>query len=391
VNKYKILNTNKNFQLQVSIPTTWDFANRGDLIDDYESIVAKEMVGVPQNFEMARFSRKPIYDSNNELITSVTYEFYFADYTQNTTTPLVLNPTWYNSYELANTFTPEELRTNAKSVQKSFFKVDLYDSKDGRTQKNYLTLILNGSLSLPTEVVTSSSTTTTTITYKCTKFSIFGHKAKGILYTNCCNTRVTYQFLDEDAFSTEICVSDGTTITIFFFENDAITETTIPAQEATITGVDYDGDLFDLIVLTEISDCTCVNSDGSETNFTINTTTNITISDVIQSLAPTFELDHIGLKESYFIYWFKDFDILKLDKLYMRVKFFNGKTGEYTTFTTRKQTSINANSPFRINNDYFYREVTFDFVNYLYDVIGFGKSLLTLDWYEYINPPKNNG
>ena len=188
MNKYKILNTNNNFQLQVNIPTTWDFANRGDLIDDYESIVAKEMVGVPQNFEMARFSRKPTYDSNNELSTSITYKFYFADYTQNTLTPNALTPTWYNSYELANTFTPEELRTNAKSVQKSFFKVDLYDSKDGRTQKNYLTLILNGSLSLPTEFVTSSSTTTTTITYKCTKFSIYGFKAKAIRYFNCCNT-----------------------------------------------------------------------------------------------------------------------------------------------------------------------------------------------------------
>ena len=383
MNKYKILNTNKNFQLQVSIPTTWDFANRGDLIDDYESIVAKEMVGEPQNFEMARFSRKPIFDSNSELSTSVTYKFYFADYTQNTTIPLALNPTWYNSYELGNTFTPEELKTNAKPVQKSFFKVDLYDSKDGRTQKNYLTLILNGSLSLPTEVVTSSSTTTTTIIYKCTKFSIFGHKAKGIRYFNCCNTFLTYTFIN-DVYITELCVSDGTIIT-FVYEGGVITE--IPSQEGTYGGGTNGSNP---IVLTEISGCTCVNADGSETNVTINTTTNTTITDVIQSLAPTFELDHIGLNESYFIYWFKDFDILKLDKLYMRVKFFNGKTGEFTTFTTRKQTQINPNNPFRVNNDYFYREVTFDFVNYLYDIKGFGKSLSIMDWYEYINPPKNN-
>jgi len=384
VNKYKILNTNNNFQLQVNIPTTWDFANRGDLIDDYESIVAKEMVGVPQNFEMARFSRKPILDSNNELNTSITYKFYFADYTQNTLTPNALAPTWYNSYELANTFTPEELRTNAKSVQKSFFKVDLYDSKDARTQKNYLTLILNGSLSLPTEVVTSSSTTTTTTIYKCTKFSIYGYKAKSVRYTTCCNTTLTYVFTNEDAYLTEICVSDGTTISIIY-EGGVITQ--IPSQEGTYSG-GVNGS--NPITLTEISDCTCVNADGSETNVTINTTTNTTITGVVQSLAPTFELDHIGLKESYFIYWFKDFDILKLDKLYMRVKFFNGKTGEYTTFTTRKQTSINTNKPFRIDNDYFYREVTFDFVNYLYDVIGSGKSLSIMDWYEYINPPQNN-
>jgi hypothetical protein len=387
VNKYKILNTNKNFQLQVSIPTTWDFANRGDLIDDYESIVAKEMVGEPQNFEMARFSRKPIFDSNSELSTSVTYKFYFADYTQDTTTPLALNPTWYNSYELGNTFTPEELKTNAKPVQKSFFKVDLYDSKDGRTQKNYLTLILNGSLSLPTEVVISSSTTTTTIIYKCTEFSIHAVKAKGLRYTNCCNTTADYLFTG-NSFSTQICVSDGTNISVIY-QGGVIIQ--IPSQEGTYDGlISGNPPQASPIVLTEISGCTCVNADGSETNVTINTTTNTTITDVIQSLAPIFELDHIGLNESYFIYWFKDFDILKLDKLYMRVKFFNGKTGEFTTFTTGRQTQINPNNPFRVNNDYFYREVTFDFVNYLYDIKVFGKSLSIMDWYEYINPPKNN-
>jgi hypothetical protein len=387
VNKYKILNTNNNFQLQVNIPTTWDFANRGDLIDDYESIVAKEMVGVPQNFEMARFSRKPIYDSNNELSTSITYKFYFADYTQNTLTPNTLTPTWYNSYELANTFTPEELRTNAKSVQKSFFKVDLYDSKDGRTQKNYLTLILNGSLSLPTEVVTSSSTTTTTIIYKCSTFLLSASKAKGITYTNCCNTTLTYPFGGR-ASTHPICVSDGT-IMFILYDNDVSVQ--IPSMEGTYEGPPSNDGTSSQIVLTYVSGCTCVNADDTETNFITNTTTNTTITGVVQSLAPTFELDHIGLKESYFIYWFKDFDILKLNKLYMRVKFFNGKTGEYTTFTTQKQTNINSNKPFRIDNDYFYREVTFDFVNYLYDIKGSGKSLSIMDWYEYINPPKNNG
>ena len=371
VNKYKILNTNNNFQLQVNIPTTWDFANRGDLIDDYESIVAKEMVGVPQNFEMARFSRKPILDSNNELSTSVTYKFYFADYTQNTLIPNALAPTWYNSYELANTFTPEELRTNAKSVQKSFFKVDLYDSKDARTQKNYLTLILNGSLSLPTEVVTS----TTTTTYNCSTLLIqVSSRVNSIRYTDCCNKETNING-GGVFFTGQLCVLNNSNIVI----NSEFGTFTIPSVAGTYSS--FNG------VITFISGCTCIGSDGSETNVTTTTT----ISDFIQSLAPTFELDHIGLKESYFIYWFKDFDILKLDKLYMRVKFFNGKTGEFTTFTNRKQTSINTNKPFRIDNDYFYREVTFDFVNYLYDIKGSGKSLSIMDWYEYINPPKNNG
>lgn len=370
VNKYKILNTNKNFQLQVSIPTTWDFANRGDLIDDYESIVAKEMVGVPQNFEMSRFSRKPIFDSNSELSTSVTYKFYFADYTQDTTTPLALNPTWYNSYELGNTFTPEELKTNAKPVQKSFFKVDLYDSKDGRTQKNYLTLILNGSLSLPTEVVTS----TTTTTYNCSTFLIqVSSKVNSIRYTDCCNKETNING-GGNFFTGQLCVLNNSNIVF----NTSVGTFTIPSVAGTYSS--FNG------VITFISGCTCVDESGNETNVTTTTT----ITDVVQSLAPTFELDHVGLNESYFIYWFKDFDILKLDKLYMRVKFFNGKTGEFTTFTTRRQTQINSTNPFRVNNDYFYREVTFDFVNYLYDIVSLGESLPILEWYEYINPPQNN-
>lgn len=370
VNKYKILNSNNDFQLQVSIPTTWDFANRGDLIDQYETIVAKEMVGEPQNFEMARFSRKPIYDVNNELSTSVTYKFYFADYTQNTTTPLALNPTWYNSYELGNTFTPEELKTNAKPVQKSFFKVDLYDSKDGRTQKNYLTLILNGSLSLPTEVVTS----TTTTTYNCSTLLIQSYsKVISIRYTDCCNKQTDIN-VGGHIYTGQFCVLNNTNI-VFNAQEGIFTIPSVAGTYSSINGV-----------VTFISGCTCVDASGNETNVTTTTT----ITDVVQSLAPTFELDHIGLNESYFIYWFKDFDILKLDKLYMRVKFFNGKTGEFTTFTTVKQTSINPNNPFRVNNDYFYREVTFDFVNYLYDIKGSGNSLSIMDWYEYINPPKNN-
>ena len=153
----------------------------------------------------------------------------------------------------------------------------------------------------------------------------------------------------------------------------------------TTTGTNYFEDTTITYTLTYIEDCACLNPDGTVSN--VNTTA---LNTVIESVSPIFILDHIGLKESYFIYWFKDFNILKLDKLYMRVKFFNGKTGEFTTFTTKKQTEINVNNPFRVNNDYFYREVTFDFVNYLYDIVSLGESLPILEWYEYINPPQNN-
>jgi len=75
----------------------------------------------------------------------------------------------------------------------------------------------------------------------------------------------------------------------------------------------------------------------------------------------------------------------------MRAKFSDGKTGQFTTFNhkTNKQRliqTIRTKSIIRIIT----REVTFDFVNYLYDIIARNKSLPVLQWYEYINPPQNN-
>jgi hypothetical protein len=394
VNKYKLLNNNKDKHLQVSIPTTWDFLNRGDLIDQYETIVAEEMVGKPQNFEMARFSRKRLSTSNG-YITSVTHKFFFADYTQNTTTPLNLPSTWQNSYIGGNEFTSDELYKNVKSVQKSFFKIDLYDTKDAKKQKNYLTIILNTTQGLPDQIVITDSVTT----YECKKYQILSKNIRAIRFKNCCGTTESKEYepgnIDPNTgwFLATFCLQNGEDILVTSNAN-------VVYEIDTTTGTNYFEDTLQEYTLTYIEDCACLNPDGTVSN--VNTTA---LSTVIESVSPIFILDHIGLKESYFIYWFKDFNILKLDKLYMRVKFFNGKTGEFTTFTTKKQTEINVNNPFRVNNDYFYREVTFDFVNYLYDITNSGtsgsdgsngssgvsvQSLPVLEWYEYINPPQNN-
>jgi len=371
VNKYRILNNNQSIVLQVPISTTWDFLNRGDLIDQYETIVAEEMVGKPQNFEMARFSRKRI-STPNGYITSVTHKFFFADYAQSPLVPLNLPATWENSYILGNRFTADELYRNVKSVKKSFFKIDLYDTTDAKKQKNYLTIILNTTQGLPEQIVTTDTLTT----YQCKKYNLTSKNIKTIRFRNCCGTVQSIE--DNGTFNATFCIMNGedimvTLINNMFYEID------------TTTGTNYFEDTTMDYTLTYIEDCVCLNPDG-----TVSNVTTTAISTAIESVSPVFILDHIGLKESYFIYWFKDFNILKLDKLYMRVKFFNGKTGEFTTFTTIKQTLINANNPFRVDNNYFYREVTFDYVNYLYDIIGSGESLPVLEWYEYINPPQNN-
>ncbi len=361
------------------ISTTWDFLNRGDLIDQYETIVAEEMVGKPQNFEMARFSRKRI-SAPNGYITSVTHKFFFADYVQSSLVPLNLPATWENSYILGNRFTADELYRNVNSVKKSFFKIDLYDTTDAKKQKNYLTIILNTTQGLPEQIVVTDSVTT----YECKKYKITSKNIKSIRYKNCCGTIQSQEYgpgnIDPNTggFLATFCLLNGEDIIVTGNNN-------LVYEIDTTTGTNYFEDTLLDYTLTYIDDCACLNPDGTVSN--VNTTA---ISTAIESVSPVFILDHIGLKESYFIYWFKDFDILKLDKLYMRVKFFNGKTGEFTTFTTIKQTLINANNPFRVDNNYFYREVTFDYVNYLYDIIGSGESLPVLEWYEYINPPQNN-
>lgn len=373
VNKYRILNSNQDIQLQMSIPTTWDFLNRGDLIDQYETIVAEEMVGEPQNFEMARFSRKRVSTSGG-YITSVTHKFFFADYSQNPTFPLNLTSTWENSYILGNRFTAEELYKNLKPVQKSFFKLDLYDTTDAKKQKNYLTIILNTPQGLPEQIVTTETETT----YQCKKYNLISKDIKTIRFRNCCGTVESIENNTQGGFQATFCIQNGEDINVILYNNaNYIIDTT--------TGTQYFEDSVVTYTLTFIEDCACINPDG-----TVSNVTTTPISTAIESVSPIFILDHIGLRESYFIYWFKNPEIVNLDKLYMRAKFFDGKTGQFTTFTTKKQTDINPNNPYKIDNSYYYQEVTFDFVNYLYDIIADNKSLPVLQWYEYINPPQNN-
>lgn len=370
----------------MSIPTTWDFLNRGDLIDQYETIVAEEMVGEPQNFEMARFSRKRVSTSGG-YSTSVTHKFFFADYTQNPIFPLDLTSTWENSYIIGNRFTAEELYKNLKPVQKSFFKLDLYDTTDAKKQKNYLTIILNTPQGLPEQIVTTDSVTT----YECKKYRLTSKHIKAIRFKNCCGTTESKEYAPGPGGPGNIDPNNGWFLTTFCLQNgEDILVTLIDVNAPTYvidttTGTNYFEDSTETYTLTYIEDCACINPDG-----TVSNVTTTPISTAIESVSPIFILDHIGLRESYFIYWFKNPEIVNLDKLYMRAKFFDGKTGQFTTFTTKKQTEINPNNPYRIDNSYYYQEVTFDFVNYLYDIIAGNKSLPVLQWYEYINPPQNN-
>jgi hypothetical protein len=111
---------------------------------------------------------------------------------------------------------------------------------------------------------------------------------------------------------------------------------------------------------------------------------------VVDIKTPDFNLDFIGDKEGYFIYWLKNPQNLNISDFYMSAKFFNAKNGQFTRFLNSPQSSIPKKHNFNKSKYYFYR-VNIDYENYEYSVydINTGNrrgNITPIKWYEYINP-----
>jgi hypothetical protein len=247
----------------------WDFSERDQAIDTYQGEVLDELIGLPNDFELSRFSHSQYVATNNvDILTKINYEFYFFD-----TGDTISNSTsWYNSY-LYEDFTKQDVYYFSKPFTKSFFKLDFYDTPQDQTQKNYFTIILP--------------------------------------------------------------VQQGFT------------------QSVSISPV------FPLVDIKK----------------------------------PKFQLDFIGDKEGFNIYWLRKKDYVDISTFYMSAKFFNAKTGEYVKMTNTPQPSIG--NLFTFNpEDYFYYKVNLDYPKFNYEVlttstpnivIGLDGGL-PIRWYEYINP-----
>jgi hypothetical protein len=130
------------------------------------------------------------------------------------------------------------------------------------------------------------------------------------------------------------------------------------------------------------------NSNKRETvslNPVIGTTADIII--------PNFILDYVFDKEGFFIYWLRDFEILKLSEFYMSVKFFDAKNGVFVRMMTTPQSQLTG-IKYLFNQDlYFYRKVNLDYNTFTYKVYDIISGLRVgdgtpLQWYEYVNPPQ---
>jgi len=111
---------------------------------------------------------------------------------------------------------------------------------------------------------------------------------------------------------------------------------------------------------------------------------------VVDIKTPDFNLDFIGDKEGYFLYWLKNPQNLNISDFYMSAKFFNAKNGQFTRFLNSPQSSIPKKHNFNKSKYYFYR-VNIDYENYEYSVydINTGNrrgNITPIKWYEYINP-----
>jgi hypothetical protein len=119
--------------INIPIELKWDYLGQDVAIDEYQEKIVDEVIGEPRDFEVNRFSHKPYGETNK---TEINYEFYF--YSGGS---LDQSTNWNIDYR-SEGFSPRELYYYENSFRNSFFKLDFYDTKDEKTQKNYITIIL---------------------------------------------------------------------------------------------------------------------------------------------------------------------------------------------------------------------------------------------------------
>lgn len=126
--RYNVNNPNKSFNLRIL--NDWEYSNLSDGYEKYEKEVVKDVINLPFDYEVERFSNEEYLVLNNKK-TEINYSFNFFDNTLNS---------FFNSY--LKVFDQEEIYYNANSFKNSFFKLDFYDSTITAKQKNYLTIII---------------------------------------------------------------------------------------------------------------------------------------------------------------------------------------------------------------------------------------------------------
>jgi len=115
------------------------------------------------------------------------------------------------------------------------------------------------------------------------------------------------------------------------------------------------------------------------------------VPQIVNVRRPIFDLDFVGDKEGYFIYWLKEKGYINVDEFYMSAKFFNAKIGQFVRMLNRPQTLTPSKFNFP-NNEFYYYKVVLDYNTYEYEVYSMfgnknrvGTNTQPIKWYEYVN------
>jgi len=379
------------------------------------------------------------YNRNTDIIneTSTSTSIYVNDY------KFTENPNFSGEC-----FTDAEIYYGANSFKRSFFKLDLYDTPDSETQQLYLSLIL------PTQQGTTRSSDTNPIIsnpfvngptqsedappggydsglLEVDNNTIFSDSYKATFTS--CNSEILHLYLEINMYLNEMLPSimQGNSFSINWqgnicYEFTSVDTLNVIQDPPLYTYVD-DVDDFNT------NDCGCVQptptpsvstspvipqpswpadptpsvtptptispqTEGSGGDINNNpqgngqgeTSSNIIAPPNVQIKKPNFLLDFIGDKEGYFIYWLKNPNYIDIDTFYMSAKFFNAKTGQFSRFLNKRQTSLSERFTFD-KSKFFYYKVQLDTDNYVYEVLDSETNQRVgtnaeIKWFEYMNP-----
>lgn len=426
VNKYR-LNFNSNDKyINIPIEIKTDLLGRDNLIDTYEDYVVEEVINPIEDFEVTRYAHKNWVLQGN-FKTSIEYKFSFFDRSISINDATTTN--WVSDYVFTENpnftgtcFNEAEIYYGANSFKRSFFKLDLYDTVDSETQQIYLTIII------PTQQGKERLSSTTPFTGSTGPINgptipVVGPAGPAGARGSSTVSKSAKVYNDT---LNEILVKNSTLKdnqkkmnpknlaykAQIQFELEEQKRKAEESKQETYGGLIIDritpgpGDFGDSgggggpLFPTGDDGVTPVPPDppgeGGDVNpnpqgIGTGATPVLTVAPPnVDIKLPDFVLDYIGDKEGYFIYWLKNPNYLNIDTLYMGVKFFNAKTGQFIRMVNTPQSQI----PKKFNFDkskIFYRKVYLDTNNYEYEIKNVETDVREgttnpINWYEYVNP-----
>jgi hypothetical protein len=139
VNKIRITLPQTDKELNIPIKLTWDFLDRGQLIDEYTDEILDTVLGGNKDFEVARFSHNK-HEIGNK--TAINYKFFFADQGVDPLNLSTETPETCSYLTPGLGYTTEQVYYYSKPFVNSFFKLDFYNTTNEKSQTNYFTIII---------------------------------------------------------------------------------------------------------------------------------------------------------------------------------------------------------------------------------------------------------